>query len=169
MRQNYIKLTRRNPIIAVLHLEITVCLQQCLVVEAFEKFNGYQKKLHSVLCSIVRDDTTTVNISSLYSTIWNSTCNPCFSTFDQIFFYVSWITNSFFCYPLKLNFICYLNRFFTFDYSLYIYKMILLKLLHIYRNICHIMVAVINWHYISLLSIHPLILEEQNSFKIIKT
>jgi hypothetical protein len=30
---------------------------------------------------------------------------------------------------------------------------LLLKLLHIYRNICHIMVAVINWHYTSLLSI----------------
>ena len=51
-------------------------------------------------------------------TIWNSTCNPCFSTFDQIFFCVSWIKNSFFCYSLKLNFFCYLNRFFTFDYSL---------------------------------------------------
>jgi hypothetical protein len=37
--------------------------------EAFEKFNGNQKKLHSVLCSIVRVDTTTVNISSLYSRI----------------------------------------------------------------------------------------------------
>ena len=36
----------------------------------------------------------------------------------------------------------------------YIYKMILLKLLHIYSNICHIMVAVINWHYTSLLSFH---------------
>ena len=31
------------------------------------KFNGNQKKLHSVLCSIVRVDTITVNISSLYS------------------------------------------------------------------------------------------------------
>jgi hypothetical protein len=38
----------------------------------------------------------------------------------------------------------------------YIYKMILLKLLHIYRNICHIMVAVINWHYTSSLSIQML-------------
>jgi hypothetical protein len=28
-------------------------------------------------------------------------------------------TNSFFGYSLKLNFICYLNRFFTFDYSLW--------------------------------------------------
>jgi hypothetical protein len=35
----------------------------------------------------------------------------------------------------------------------YIYKMNLLKLLHIYSNICHIMVAVINWHFTSLLSI----------------
>ena len=26
--------------------------------------------------------------------------------------------------------------------------------MHIYRNICHIMVAVINWHYTSLLSFH---------------
>jgi hypothetical protein len=30
------------------------------------------------------------------------------------FFCVSWIKNNFFCYSLKLNFICYLNRFFTF-------------------------------------------------------
>ena len=44
-------------------------LKNRLVVEAFEKMNGYQKKLHSVLCSIVRVDTTTVNISSLYSRI----------------------------------------------------------------------------------------------------
>jgi hypothetical protein len=29
-------------------------------------------------------------------TIWNSTYNPCFSTFDQFFFCVSWIKNSFF-------------------------------------------------------------------------
>ena len=36
-------------------------------------------------------------------TIWNSTRNPCFSTFDQFFFCVSWIKNS----------------FFTFDYSLW--------------------------------------------------
>ena len=32
---------------------------------------------------------------------------------------VSWIKSSLFCYSLKLNFICYLNRFFTFDYSLW--------------------------------------------------
>jgi hypothetical protein len=44
-------------------------LKNRLVVEVFEKFNGNQKKLHSVLCSIVRVDTTTVNISSLYSRI----------------------------------------------------------------------------------------------------
>ena len=44
-------------------------LKNHLVVEVFEKFNGNQKKLHSVLCSIVRVDTTTVNISSLYSRI----------------------------------------------------------------------------------------------------
>ena len=52
-------------------------------------------------------------------TIWNSTCNPCFSTFDKKN-YASWIKNSFFFfYSLKLNFICYRNRFFTFDYSLW--------------------------------------------------
>ena len=39
------------------------------MVEAFEIFNGNQKKLNSVLCSIVRVDTNTVNISSLYSRI----------------------------------------------------------------------------------------------------
>ena len=44
-------------------------LNKRLVVEAFEKFNGNQKKLHYVLCSIVKVDTTTVNISSLYSRI----------------------------------------------------------------------------------------------------
>jgi hypothetical protein len=66
MRQNHIKLTRRNPIIAVLHLEITEIFLLNIyekvncqnvkttfsVKEAFEKFNGNQKKLHSVLCSI---------------------------------------------------------------------------------------------------------------------
>ena len=31
-------------------------------------------------------------------TIWNSTCNPCFSTFEQFFFYVSWIKNRFFLF-----------------------------------------------------------------------
>jgi hypothetical protein len=31
-------------------------LKNRLVVEAFGKFNGNQKKLHSVLCSIVRVD-----------------------------------------------------------------------------------------------------------------
>ena len=41
-------------------------LKNRLLVEAFEKCNGNQKKLHSVLCSIVRVDTTTVNISSLF-------------------------------------------------------------------------------------------------------
>jgi hypothetical protein len=44
-------------------------LKNRLVVETFEKNNGNQKKLHYVLCSIVRVDTTTVNISSLYSRI----------------------------------------------------------------------------------------------------
>jgi hypothetical protein len=52
-------------------------------------------------------------------TIWNSTCNPCFSTFEQIFFVFRGLKTDFFCYSLKLNFICYLNRFFTFDYSLW--------------------------------------------------
>ena len=52
-------------------------------------------------------------------TKWNSTCNPCFSTFDQFFFVFHGLKTFFFCYSLKLNFICYLNRFFTFDYSLW--------------------------------------------------
>jgi hypothetical protein len=52
-------------------------------------------------------------------TIWNSTCNPCFSTFDQIFFVFHGLKTIFFCYSLKLNFICYPNRFFTYDYSLW--------------------------------------------------
>jgi hypothetical protein len=29
------------------------------------------------------------------------------------------LLSKFFCYSLKLNFICYLNRFLTFDYSLW--------------------------------------------------
>jgi hypothetical protein len=44
-------------------------LKNRLVVETFEKNNGNQKKLHYVLCCIVRVDTTSVNISSLYSRI----------------------------------------------------------------------------------------------------
>ena len=52
-------------------------------------------------------------------TIWNSTCNPCFSTFDQIFFVFHGLKTGFFCYSLKLNFICYPNRFFIYDYSLW--------------------------------------------------
>ena len=52
-------------------------------------------------------------------TIWNSTCNPCFSTFDQIFFVFHGLKTGFLCYSLKLTFICYLNRLFTFDYSLW--------------------------------------------------
>ena len=52
-------------------------------------------------------------------TIWNGTCNPCFSTFDQIFFVFHGLKTGFFCYSLKLNFICYPNRFFTYDYSLW--------------------------------------------------
>ena len=44
-------------------------LKNRLVVEAFGKIKGNQRKLHSVLCSIVRVETTTVNISSLYSRI----------------------------------------------------------------------------------------------------
>ena len=52
-------------------------------------------------------------------TIWNSTCNPCFCTFDQFFFVFHGLKTGFFCYSLKLNFICYQNRFFTFDYSLW--------------------------------------------------
>ena len=51
------------------NVKTTISLKNRLVVEAFEKLNGNQKKLHSVLCSIVRVDTTTVNISSLYSRI----------------------------------------------------------------------------------------------------
>ena len=41
-------------------------------------------------------------------TIWNSTCNLFFSTWSSLF-----------CYSLKLNFICYINILFTFDYSLW--------------------------------------------------
>ena len=52
-------------------------------------------------------------------TIWNSTCNPCFSTFDQFCFVFHGLKTGFFCYSLKLNFICYPNRFFTYDYSLW--------------------------------------------------
>ena len=52
-------------------------------------------------------------------TIWNSTCNPCFSTFDQIFVLFHGLKTGFFCYSLKLDFICYPNRFFTHDYSLW--------------------------------------------------
>ena len=52
-------------------------------------------------------------------TIWNSTCNPCFSTFDQFFFVFHELKTGFFCYSLKLNFICYPNKFFTYDYSLW--------------------------------------------------
>jgi hypothetical protein len=52
-------------------------------------------------------------------TIWNSTCNPCFSTFDQFFFVFHGLKTGFSCYSLNLNFICYLNRFFTNDYSLW--------------------------------------------------
>jgi hypothetical protein len=52
-------------------------------------------------------------------TIWNSTCNPCFSTFDQFFFVFLGLKTGFFCYSLKLNFICYPNIFFTYDYSLW--------------------------------------------------
>ena len=47
-------------------------------------------------------------------TIRNSTCNPCFSTFDQFFFVFHGLKTVF-----ELNFICYLNKFFTFDYSLW--------------------------------------------------
>jgi len=53
-------------------------LKNRLVVDAFEKCNGNQKKLHSVFCSIARVDTTTVNISSLYSRI-----NSVYSTSKQ--------------------------------------------------------------------------------------
>ena len=52
-------------------------------------------------------------------TIWNSTCNPYFSTFYQIFFVFHGLKTGFFCYSLKLNFICYPNRFFIYDYSLW--------------------------------------------------
>jgi hypothetical protein len=38
-------------------------------------------------------------------TIWNSTCNPCFSTFDQFVFVLHGLKTGFFCYLLKLNFI----------------------------------------------------------------
>ena len=50
-------------------------------------------------------------------TIWNSTCNPCFSTFDQFLFVFHGLETVCFCYSLKLNFICYLNILFTIDYS----------------------------------------------------
>ena len=46
-------------------------------------------------------------------------CNPCFSTFDQILLVFHGLKTVLFCYSLKLNFICYLNRFFTFDYSVW--------------------------------------------------
>jgi hypothetical protein len=36
-------------------------------------------------------------------TIWNSTCNPCFSTFDQLFFVFHGLKTFFVCYSLKLN------------------------------------------------------------------
>ena len=52
-------------------------------------------------------------------TVWNSTYNPCFSTFDQFFFVFHGLKTGFFCYSLKLNFICYLIIFFTFNYSLW--------------------------------------------------
>ena len=52
-------------------------------------------------------------------TIWNSTCTPCFSTFDQFFFVFHGLKTGFFCYSLKLSFICYSNRFITYDYSLW--------------------------------------------------
>ena len=52
-------------------------------------------------------------------TIWNSTCNPCFSTFDQFVFVFHGLKTFFFCYSMKINFICYPNRFFTYDYSLW--------------------------------------------------
>jgi hypothetical protein len=42
-----------------------------------------------------------------------------FSTFDQIFFVFHELKTGLFCYSLKLNFICYPNRFFTYDYSLW--------------------------------------------------
>jgi hypothetical protein len=58
-------------------------------------------------------------MGNLAMTIWNSTCNPCFSTFDQNFFVFHGLKTDFFCYSLKLNFICYPNRFFTYDYSLW--------------------------------------------------
>ena len=45
------------------------------------------------------------------------TYNPCFSTFDH--FFVHHVLRTVFFYSLKLNFICYLNRLFTFDYSLW--------------------------------------------------
>jgi hypothetical protein len=35
--------------------------------------------------------------------IWNSTCNPCFSTFDHFFFVFHGLKTGFFCYSLKLN------------------------------------------------------------------
>jgi hypothetical protein len=39
--------------------------------------------------------------------------------FDQIYFVFHGLKTFFFCYSLKFNFICYLNIFFTFDYSLW--------------------------------------------------
>jgi hypothetical protein len=70
-------------------------------------------------CQHNSSETTEQNFN-FAMTIWNSTCNPCFSTFDQIFFVFHGLkTVFFFGYSLKLKFICYLNRFFTFDYSLW--------------------------------------------------
>jgi TRAP-type uncharacterized transport system substrate-binding protein len=43
-------------------------LKNRLVVEGFEKFIGNQKKLHSVLCSIVRVDCKYSRIKIVYST-----------------------------------------------------------------------------------------------------
>jgi hypothetical protein len=74
------------------------------------------------LCSVVSEElhwqaASVINFGKF--PIWNSTCNPCFSTFDQFFFVFHGLKTSFFCYSLKFNFICYLNRSFTFDYSLW--------------------------------------------------
>ena len=53
-------------------------------------------------------------------TIWNSTCIPCFSTFDQFCLCFMDQKQVFFCYSLKLDFICYPNICFTYGYNLWV-------------------------------------------------
>jgi hypothetical protein len=39
-----------------------------------------------------------IYLGNFAMTIWNSTCNPCFSTFDQFFFVFHGLKTGFFCY-----------------------------------------------------------------------